>query len=276
MPPVPRQRPEHQPRRRRRTRTALRIQVQAPHALRTQLPPYLALHQRLHQFHPEVQPQQTRHSTRALQPHRRYPEYALELLVTLLHERLILVLRQRLSHPEGLVVGHQREQPVAQGIRRHRRPILVKMQPIRPGLQPAVLRVRPRPSRAYLTKAFFDIRFDADAQPALGPLPPQHLLACPQGHGVGAHRPPAWRLQRLQRGPGPLQPRLPLGTVLVTLLRATVPQDPVALRRPLRGFDPVVDDVRPGLPPRVRLTADLTPGRRPFVQVAPEPTGLRA
>src|SRR5262249_48982063 len=44
----------------------------------------------------------------------------------------------------------------------------------------------------------------------------------------------------------------------------------------LRGLDAVVDDVRRGLPARVRLPADLTPGRRLFSQVAPEPTLLRA
>src|SRR5262249_30454061 len=150
------------------------------------------------------------------------------------------------------------------------------MHPVRPRLHSPVLGVRAGPARAYLTEVFLDFRFDADAQPALGLLALQYLLTNAQGLSVGLDRPPAWRLQRLQRGPGPLHPHLPLGTVLVTLLRAAIPQDPVALRRPLRGLDPVVDHVRPGLPARVRLTVAFTPGRSVLLQVAPEPTIPRA
>src|SRR5262249_11151064 len=62
----------------------------------------------------------------------------------------------------------------------------------------------------------------------------------------------------------------------VPLLGTAVPQDPVALHRPLRGLHSVVDDVRPGPPARVRLTVDFTPGRRLVLEIAPEPTVLGA
>src|SRR6266436_604650 len=121
------------------------------------------------------------------------------------------------------------------------------MYPVSPGFDLAVLRVRPRSAWPYLMKALFDIRFDAHAQPALGPLPLQHVAACLQRLGVGPDRPPPRRLRTLQPGPRPLHSRLPLGTVLLTLLRTAIPQDPVTLRCPLRALYPVIDDVRPGL-----------------------------
>src|SRR5262249_58636824 len=77
-------------------------------------------------------------------------------------------------------------------------------------------------------------------------------------------------------GRRPLQAPLPLGAVLVALLRAAIPQDPVALGRTLRALHPVIDDVRPSLPARVRLAENLTPGWHLFLQVAPEPAILRA
>src|SRR5262245_18842421 len=101
------------------------------------------------------------------------------------------------------------------------------MHAVRPRLYSPVLGVRPGPAWAYLLKVLLDFRLDADAQPALGPRPLQDLLARPQRLGVGADRPPARCLQPLQQGPCPFHPRLPLGTVLVTLLRTAVPQDTV-------------------------------------------------
>src|SRR5262249_57891859 len=98
--------------------------------------------------------------------------------------------------------------------------VLVKMHSVPPGSNAAVLRVRPRSARPYLTEVLLDLRFDAHAQPALGPLTLQHLLARPQRLGVGTGWPAARRLRPLQRGPCPFHPRLPLATVLVALLRA--------------------------------------------------------
>src|SRR5262249_5141469 len=149
-----------------------------------------------------------RHPARTLQPYRRHPEHALELLVTLLHERLVLVLRQRLFQAQRLVVGHQREQPVAERLRRQRRPVLVKMYPISPPLYTSVRRVRPRPTRPYLTKSLLHLRFDTDTQPALGPLPLQNLHARPVRLAIRAERPAAGSPQPLQPGPRPLQARL--------------------------------------------------------------------
>ena len=62
------------------------------------------------------------------------------------------------------------------------RPILVEVDPVRPCLHAPVLRVRPRPARAHLAERLRDRRLDADAQPALGPLPLQGLLTRPGRH----------------------------------------------------------------------------------------------
>src|SRR5262245_42039535 len=101
------------------------------------------------------------------------------------------------------------------------------MHPVRPRLRTTVFGVRPRPTRPYLMKRFHDIRFDADPQPAVGPLPLKHLGAGLMCMAIGAEGPPAVRLQPHQPGPRPLQSRPPLGAVLVALLRAVIPQDPV-------------------------------------------------
>src|SRR5262245_4905907 len=146
------------------------------------------------------------------------------------------------------------------------------MHPISPPLHAPILRVRPRPTRSYLTKRLLDLRFNTDTQPALGPFPVQHLHPRPVRLTIRAERPAAVRLEPLQPGPRPLQACLPLGAVLVALRRAAVPQAPVALGRTLRALHPVIDDVRAVPPARVRLAADLAPRRRVALQGVPEPT----
>jgi hypothetical protein len=63
----------------------------------------------LQQLDHVIQPQQAGYPARVLQPHRCHAEDALELLVPLLHERLILVLAQSLLQAQALVVGQQWE-----------------------------------------------------------------------------------------------------------------------------------------------------------------------
>src|SRR5262245_58824458 len=136
------------------------------------------------------------------------------------------------------------------------------MHPVRPRLLAPVLRVRPRPTRSYLKKRLLDFRCDADTQPALGPLPLQHRRARPMCLTIRAEWPAAGRPQPLQPGSRPLHARLPLGAVLVALLRAAVPQNPVALGRALGALHPVIDGIRPVPPARVRLVAGLAALRR--------------
>src|SRR5262249_61672988 len=95
------------------------------------------------------------------------------------------------------------------------------------------------------------------------------------GVGSGGEGPRCVPSPPRRPAPPPPRPPPPLGTVLVALLRAAIPQDPVALRRALRALHPVIDDVRPIPPARVRLAADLAPRRRVPLQIAPEPSVLR-
>src|SRR5438477_574808 len=252
MPAVPLQHAQDQRRRRRRTGPALGVQGQAGRAGLLHLPAHFPLQQRLDQFHPIVQPQQTFHPGHALEPYRHHAKDGLELLVPLLHERLVLVLAQRLLQAQALVVGHEREQSIAVRLPPQRLPVFQDTEAVAPVLDPLVGCVRPRPPRPCLTIFFLHLFVALEPQPARYLLLLQHPLAGGQGLGRAGKGPlPAWRTQLLQALPRPPQPLGAGLAVLFLLLRAAIPQDTIALRAPLRALEPVIDHVGALPPPRV-------------------------
>jgi hypothetical protein len=201
----------------------------------------------------------------------------LELLVPLLHERLILVLAQRLLQTQRLIVAKQREQAIAAGFPHQGLGILLEADALTDALDTTVLRVGPRSARPHLPILLGHLPIQGDPQQTL------HLLVSQDAFG-GRTRltrraerpPPSGRLQSVQAGMGPLQTLLPALPVVLLLLRAALPDQAVALDAALRALHSVVDHVRPILPAWVGLALDLVPLPGVGLQVVAEPAVLRA
>src|SRR4051794_24555979 len=130
MPPLPIQNSQHHGCCWRSARPPFRVQRQTGQQTRCHVPPHLTLQERLHQFHHKVQPQQTLDPTHVLQPHRHHGKHTLELLMPLLHERLVFVLAQRLCQTQRLVVGQQWKQSITPRRSLHCFSIFLKAHPV--------------------------------------------------------------------------------------------------------------------------------------------------
>src|SRR5271170_265643 len=196
-----------------------RVQRQARGTSLLHLLPYFSFQQCLHQIHHMIQPEQTFHTTTVLQPQRHHPEDTLQLLVSFLREGLVLVFLQGLFQAQALVVGHQREDPIAAFRLVQRLFVFLDANRVAVARHCRVLRIRPRSTGSHLHRFHMHVLNDLHLQPSahfrFGQHARDRFLDCFLG---GEDAPASGWTQLLQTFAGLVQFLFPCFSVAVLFL----------------------------------------------------------